>query len=216
MAVVAAGARSVAERMASTADREALERRLAQVLTASPLVSEVLALLRTFGSESLWLGAGTICDTVWNAAHGFAPVHGIRDLDIVYFDPDLTVDDDAEMAAQVHGLVGRLGLWVDVKNQANVHVWYPAKFGAAITPYTSLDEAVATWPTTCGAIAVQLADADLVIKSPFGLVVRPNRVQAPRSWYEQKSARWRTEWPDLSILDWEDGVGDVGARLVQP
>jgi len=164
------------------------ERRLRQVLADSPLVWEVLTLLAGVKTPSLWLGAGAICDTVWNAAHGFTPAHAITDLDIVYFDPSMTLDDDAAMVAQVTGLVGYLGVWADVKNEANVHVWYPSKFGAVIPPYTSLDDAIATWPTTAGAIAVQLDGDRLAVKAPFGLedlfglIVRANRVQAARAW----------------------------------
>jgi len=198
----------------------ALERRLRDLLTDSPLVWESLTLLAGVETPSLWLGAGAICDTVWNAAHGFAPAHAITDLDIVYFDPSMTVDDDTEVAARVTGLVEHLGVWADVKNQANVHLWYPAKFGDAIPPYTSLDDAIATWPTTAGAIAVQLDGDRLIVKAPFGLedlfglVMRANRIQAPRSWYEHKCLRWHAEWPKLKILSWEDGVGTEGARLI--
>ena len=200
----------------------ALVRRLSQILAASPLVSDALARLQRFRPESLWLGAGAICDTVWNAAHGFDPAHGIVDLDIVYFDPGLTPDDDARVAAEVTGLVEHLGVWADVKNQANVHLWYPTRFGSAIPPYASLEDAVATWPTTAGAIAVRPTDEGLAVAAPFGLndlfglVLRANRVQAPRWWYERKCARWHAEWPALRILDWDDGIGEAGARLIQP
>lgn len=36
----------------------------------------------------------------------------------------------------------------------------------------------------------------------FNLVVRPNPVLAPRSVYETKAARWRAEWPELTVLPW--------------
>ena len=36
----------------------------------------------------------------------------------------------------------------------------------------------------------------------FGLVVRPNPVLAPRAVYEAKTARWRRQWPELTVLDW--------------
>ncbi|MEU9566801.1 nucleotidyltransferase family protein [Streptomyces sp. NPDC048161] len=34
------------------------------------------------------------------------------------------------------------------------------------------------------------------------LVVRPNPVLAPRTVYEAKAARWREQWPELTVLDW--------------
>jgi len=103
-----------------------------------------------------------------------------------------------------------------------VHLWYPTRFGSAIPPYASLEDAVATWPTTAGAIAVRPTDEGLAVVAPFGLddlfglVLRANRVQAPRRWYERKCARWHAEWPALRILGWDEGVGVEGARLLRP
>ncbi|MFF4309696.1 nucleotidyltransferase family protein [Streptomyces sp. NPDC001507] len=36
----------------------------------------------------------------------------------------------------------------------------------------------------------------------FNLVVRPNPVLAPREGYETKAARWKNEWPELTVLPW--------------
>ncbi|MPZ63102.1 MAG: hypothetical protein GEU93_17795 [Propionibacteriales bacterium] len=29
-----------------------------------------------------------MAQTVWNQLHGYDPVHGVKDYDLVYFDPD--------------------------------------------------------------------------------------------------------------------------------
>jgi hypothetical protein len=34
----------------------------------------------------------------------------------------------------------------DVKNQAAVHLWYERRFGYAVPPLHSVEDAVATWP----------------------------------------------------------------------
>jgi len=199
-----------------------LGRQLRQVLADSPLAWEALTLLAGVETPSLWLGAGSICDTVWNQTFRYEPGHGIKDLDIVYFDAAMTADDETRVTSQVTRLVSHLGLWADVKNEASVHTWYPAKFGASIAPYTSLADAISTWPTTAAAVIVRLADDQLDVIAPFGLddllapIVRPNRVQIARRDYEDKAARWQAAWPELTILGWEDGVGVEGARLIQP
>lgn len=36
----------------------------------------------------------------------------------------------------------------------------------------------------------------------FNLVVRPNPVLAPRHVHEAKTARWRRQWPGLTVLPW--------------
>ena len=199
-----------------------LEDRLRAVLAGSPPVWETLTVLAGIEAPSLWLGAGAICDTVWNQTFGYEPGHGIKDLDIVYFEAAMTADDETKVASDVTSRVSHLGLWADVKNEASVHTWYSAKFGAGITPYTSLADAIATWPTTSAAVVVRLTGDRLDVIAPFGLedlltpVVRPNRVQVARRDYEDKATRWHTEWPELTILGWEDGIGIEGARLIQP
>jgi hypothetical protein len=32
------------------------------------------------------------------------------------------------------------------------------------------------------------------------MIVRPNRVRAPREVYEEKSARWQRRWPALTVV----------------
>ena len=195
--------------------------RLGQVLADSSMVSEVLALLNTLDVPPLWLGAGAICGTVWNSVFGYDPAHGIKDLDIVYFDGGLDAEAEAGIASKVAGIVGHIGLWADVKNQASVHTWYPDKFGSVIAPYSSLRSAIRTWPTTSSAVAVRLVGDDLAVEAPyglddlFGLVVRPNRIQVPRQVYEEKAARYHTCWPELTILPWEEGIGVDGSAYIQ-
>lgn len=41
-----------------------------------------------------------------------------------------------------------------------------------------------------------------VLADVFNLVVRPNPVLAPQEVYETKTARWRQQWPELTVLDW--------------
>jgi hypothetical protein len=38
----------------------------------------------------------------------------------------------------------------------------------------------------------------------FAMVVRPNRRLAPRHVYEAKAESWVQQWPELTILPWDD------------
>ena len=40
----------------------------------------------------------------------------------------------------------------------------------------------------------------------FGLVVRPNKRQITRAIYEAKVGRWRSIWPGLTVLPWDDAI----------
>ncbi|WP_222858711.1 nucleotidyltransferase family protein [Rhizobium mesosinicum] len=154
-----------------------------------------------------WLVAGAIAQTVWNHAAGFPLAHGINDIDIVYFDGnDLSEDAEAEHAARIRSAFSELGLWIDVKNEARVHLWYETKFGYPIIPYLSTADAIATFPTTATAVGLRSNNGSLEFCAPFDLadlegIVRPNKSQI-REIYEQKVNRWIKMWPKLHVVPW--------------
>ncbi len=106
-------------------------------------------------------------------------------------------------------LFADLGLWVDVKNEARVHLWYAEKFGTAQAPYVSAEDAITTFPTTATAIGVQPRADGLHVFAPYGLsdllglIVRPNKKQITRSIYEAKVEKWLARWPGLRVVDWD-------------
>lgn len=189
---------------------DAQARQLTSVLIGSTLLAPVLRHWPNIGLPNGWLAAGAVAQTVWNVAHGYPPEANIRDIDLIYFDADdLSAESEARNESRIRGLFADTGVAVDVKNEARVHLWYPAKFGYSIEPYGSAEEAVATFPTTSTAVGVRPHGSQLDICAPFGLddllglVVRPNKVQITRAIYEAKVARWRLYWPDLKICEWE-------------
>ena len=197
------------------------EAELASTLLASALVRETLQRLDGCGLPDWLLGAGAIAQTVWNARLGFDDGHGIADLDVVYFDPgaDAAADEDAQR--KVLARLGALDVRVDVKNQARVHEWYPRAFGQRIRPYTSIEDAVASWPTTATAVGVRMHEGNVAMLSAFGLadlfdlVLRPNRVQVPRAVFEAKAACWQRLWPLLTVMPWSNGIGTEEERILQ-
>ncbi|MEX2282120.1 MAG: nucleotidyltransferase family protein [Gemmatimonadota bacterium] len=189
-----------------------------RALNHNVLVSESLRRLESLNLPNWYLGAGCVAQTVWNVAHSRSPNAGIDDYDIVYFDPDLSAAAESQNVSRVRELLSDLPVRSDVKNQARVHLWYAARFGYEIRPYTSCQDAIATWPTTATAIGVRWVDTALLIEAPFGtadllgLIVRANRVQITSVIYAAKIDRWTRQWPLLRVLSWEDGVGEPGIR----
>ncbi len=111
------------------------------------------------GLPDAWLVAGAIAQTVWNAKSGLPPEHGIRDMDIVYFnDTELSAEAEAVEEARIRSLFCDLPVKADVKNEARVHLWHESRFGTAIQPYKSVEDAIATFPTTATAIGVRPGD----------------------------------------------------------
>ena len=196
-----------ADRVMSATDLQLLER----TIRSSPVLEPVLDCWNEVRSPDAWLVAGAVAQTVWNAKLGYAPDHGIRDVDIVYFDAEnLAAESEQAEEQRIRSLFASLPVPLDVKNEARVHLWYEARFGFAIAPYRSTEDAIATFPTTATAIGVRLSDGRFEISAPFGLtdlcrlVVRPNKTQINVQIYQAKVSRWRTHWPALDIRPWHE------------
>lgn len=182
---------------------EAIERR-------SPIVAKVLDRWEEIALPDCWLAAGALAQTVWNQAFGLPPTHGISDIDLVYFDgDDLSEATEAHHANRIRALLSDLSVWIDVKNEARVHLWYRAKFGQDIAPYASTEDAITTFPTTATAVGVRPAKDVLQVCAPYGLTdllnltVRPNKKQISRPVYDAKIAKWLALWPGLTVIPWD-------------
>ncbi len=185
---------------------DAMER----TLRGNPDLAALLDGFAAIGLPDCWIVAGAVAQTLWNAAHGFAPGHGIKDIDIIYHDAaDLSDAAEAAQEARLWAVFPALSARLDVKNQARVHLWYGAKFGRAIGQYQCSAEAIATFPATATAIGVQPGPGGLAICAPFGtddldaLVIRPNKRIVSEAVYTAKAARWQAIWPRLTVVDWQ-------------
>ncbi len=168
-----------------------------------------------------YLGAGCIAQTVWNSLHGFEPTRNIQDYDLAYFDStDLSEETEEKTFRKAQSVLGDLGVTIDVKNEAKVHLWYKKHFGNAIRPYRSIEDAISSWPTTATSIGVRYEEnGNLLVYAPFGLddllsmIVRPNMKQAEyflaedestsREVYNQKAQKWVKAWPKLVVVPWK-------------
>jgi len=185
--------------------------RLRVIVQNHPLLSVVLQRFDAVALPDAWLVAGAVAQSVWNASSGRAADYGLKDLDIVYFDgADLSGETEAAREARLRTLFADLPVKLDVKNEARVHLWYKDVFGNSIEPYRSTEDAIATFPTTATSIGVRPDGETLRFCAPFGLddllggIVRPNKRQITRAVYEKKTARWRTLWPELTYVSWDE------------
>ena len=127
--------------------------RLELVLRQNRSLSEMLECFDEILLPDAWLVAGSIAQTVWNVVCGQPAESGIKDVDLVYFDPtDLSQETEAAHEQRLRNLFRHLAINLDVKNEARVHIWYEAKFGYPIAPYFSSADAIATFPTTATAV----------------------------------------------------------------
>ena len=182
---------------------------LEPILRTNPWVAALLDRFDTIALPDCWIVAGALVQTVWNHRFGMPPTTGIADIDIVYFDPDLSAEAETAHAERLRLAFADLPVWLDVKNQARVHLWYEARFGVALAPYPSTAAAIATYPTTATATGVRMATRQFETCAPFGLddlfagVVRPNRVLVTEDVYAAIASRWAAIWP-VTVHPWND------------
>jgi hypothetical protein len=143
---------------------------LTSIIQGSGWFMSLLGHAVAVGAPDWWIGAGVIRDLVWDQrfGSGFDPAN-VRDVDVAFFDPDdLSRARDHDIQAAFEAQDPTV-VW-DAKNQAAVHLWYPARFGIEVEPFASVAEAVGTWPETATCIAVRLlTDGPLETLAPYGL-----------------------------------------------
>ncbi len=168
----------------------------------------VLVAARELNLPSWCIGAGAVRNLVWDALHGFDTMSELPDVDLVHFDPsDLSGADDVAMQCRLSQSYPFIP-W-EVTNQAAVHTWYETAFGYPVSPLTSLEDAISSWPefSTCVGLTLRCDDTIDVIAPHglddlFGMVIRRNparvSVAAYKARLEQK--RYLERWPKVSIV----------------
>jgi uncharacterized protein len=175
-------------------------------------LTEVLAGAAELDLPGWYLVAGCLYQTVWNVVTGQPPEAGILDYDLAYFDDsDLSWEAEDAVIKAGNQIFAGLPAPVEIRNQARVHLWYEQKFGAPCPPYASTEAAIDTFEATAACLGAGRGPggrwriyAPYGLADVFNLVVRPNPVLAPRRIYQAKAARWRQQWPGLTVLPWPE------------
>ncbi|BFH61899.1 nucleotidyltransferase family protein [Paenibacillus azoreducens] len=185
------------------------EEKLIEIIELSPLLVEVFELSQRLNLSQYYIGAGCIVQTVWNCLIGNPLDYGIDDIDIVYFDTDLTYQKEDGIIKLSKEVFCKFPIKVDIKNQARVHLWYKDKFGIDLEPYLSIEEAINSWPTTATSLGVRRDENEgWKIHSPFGLEdlfqlkVKANKKLITQEIYKTKYEKWKRKWPEITVIPW--------------
>ena len=183
-------------------------RLLESILRKNNGVYQVISALEQFKLPNAYVAAGCISQTVWNFQEG-KPLHnGISDIDVIFYDnDDLSPESEAEIEIRLNNYFSDCGYRIDITNESRTHLWYEHKFGIAIPPYTSSEDAINSWiPAT--AIGVRYCNNTFCIYAPFGMndmfgqIVRPNKSLATKEHFEHKATKWKSIWKNVRILNW--------------
>lgn len=187
-------------------------KKLISIVESNKQLMKVFDALDHIGLKNYYIGAGVVAQSVWNNLSGNQLDKGISDIDIVYFnDEQLEESDEQKLKSEIDNFLEEFPLWIDLKNQARVHTWYKEKFGYAIKPYNSLEDAINSWPTTATSLGLRREKSgDWTIYAPFGttdifeMKIKPNARQITEEIYMTKVNKWMKKWPKLSYEPWTE------------
>lgn len=176
---------------------------------ANPINLRIARALPDLLGPDAWLASGCVFQSIWNGLSGRDPCYGILDYDVFYFDPDTSYEAEDSAIRRCAEAFVHLGVEVQVRNQARVHLWYPQKFGRPYPAVTSIAEALSRFLAPACAIAVRLKDGTPELCAPFGVGdvlarrIRPNpAVGGSGAQYDAKSARWKAVWAEITVEPW--------------
>ena len=181
------------------------------LLRRNPVLMAVLDRAVTLDLPDCWVVAGAVYQTVWNVLDDRPPADEIKDYDLAYHDAtDLSYEAEDAVIQRAAALFADLGVDVEVRNQARVHLWFEDHFGTPCAPHASTRAAIDRFPARMAAIGVRRRSDGLELYAPYGtddllsMVVRPNPGLVTRDVYERKVASWTERWPHLTVLPWPD------------
>ena len=118
--------------------------------------------------------------TAWNVLTGRAVDYGISDYDVFYFDPDTSWQAEDAVIRLLQDRLAHLGVTIEARNQARVHLWYPQKHRL---PYPALQcstEGIDRFLTRNTQVGIRRTNEGYDVYAPngfddiAGLIVRPN------------------------------------------
>ena len=189
---------------------EAQEAAFLDIIWSDQLLRTALERARDLDLPDWWLVSGALYNSVWNHLTGRPSGHGIKDIDLFYFD-DSDHSYEAEDAVIKRGEAAFAGLAVpvEIRNQARVHLWFEQRFGAVYPTLNSGKDGVSYFASKTHAVAVRLEpNAKLSLHAPFGLNdifsfrITPNHALDNRATHYAKAERQMNLWPELEFEPW--------------
>ncbi len=173
---------------------------------ANPANAALLDRLAAMALPQGYLAAGCLFQALWNRTSGRAADWGVKDYDVFYFDKsDLSWEAEDRVIRQVKSATADLGVTVEVRNQARVHLWYAERFGDGYPQLRSARDGIDRYLVACTCVGVE-ADGR-ALYAPDGLDdlaagrLRINPRNPRPELFRQKAESYRARWPWLTVLD---------------
>ena len=177
---------------------------LLELAMANPINAQLTARLPDLGVQQCMLTAGCLFQAVWNHQANLPAAQGVKDYDVFYFDEDLSYEAEDAVIRAAQGLFQDLGVNVEVRNQARVHLWYGQRFGRPYPQLHSARQGVDRYLVAGTCIALDIACGE--VYAPYGLedveqgVLRINPLHPEPELFLHKARSYQARWPWLKIV----------------
>lgn len=178
---------------------------LLTIIQTNAINQQLLTLLPTLQLPDCMLVAGCLFQTFWNHQAGQNAEWGIKDYDIAYFDSDLSWEAEDRVIQRVHEACAHLGVNVEVRNQARIHLWYKTRFGADYPQLRKATDGIDRYLIASTCVGVDVYTGELY--STYGLddlqhnVLRLYPLNPLAGLFNDKAASYRQRWPWLKLAD---------------
>lgn len=181
---------------------------LQAILRANTALMGVMETARDLAMPDWLIVSGAVYQNAWNHITGRPADYGVKDYDLVYFDPDTSWDaEDVFIRRAAAAYPAPLNELVEVRNQARVHLWFEGKFGEPYEPLTSSAHALERFVCPAFSVGARLEpDGALTIEAPFGLDdlfamrLRPNPLRGLAKGWARVTESAKARWPEVEVV----------------
>ena len=176
------------------------------IVTNTPFIRKSLRRAQELALPDWRMVSGALYNVVWNHLTGRPDTHGVKDMDLFYFDSDTSWKAEDAVIRNATGFTRTPP--VEIRNQARVHLWYKQHFGQEIPPFSTVEQAIDVFASKTHCVGLRLDDDKPDLYAPYGLRdifalrVVPNPIRDNRATHETKSKRALACWPELTVLPW--------------
>lgn len=161
---------------------------------------------------NFYIAAGSVFQTIWNYYDNKPLNFGIKDIDIIYYDPiNLSKESEQKLEKTIEDYLKKAGLnyELDIHNEARMHLWKKDNENKNIDQYKNSEDAIDQWIATVHAIGITKENNEIKVYAPYGLsdifskTIRPiKHKNNSKELYNKKVASWQKRFENLNIVEW--------------
>ena len=161
---------------------------------------------------NFYIAAGSVFQTIWNYYDNKPLNFGIKDIDIIYYDPiNLSKESEQKLEKTIEDHFKKAGLnyELDIHNEARMHLWKKDNENKNIDQYKNSEDVIDQWIATVHAIGITKENNEIKVYAPYGLsdifskTIRPiKHKNNSKELYNKKVASWQKRFENLNIVEW--------------